>query len=298
MRRALGLILGALAAAAQAGPQSASAAWQDLGVGARALGMGGAVASIVDDPSAVWWNPAGLSRMQAKENTHELSLDGNVLSENRRLNHLGYAYRQDGVGTLGLGLSQYGLTGLEGYDADGSPTGSFDDLGLALFVDWAGEVNWHLRYGVGLRALREQLGGDASWGYAGDLGILVLPFEGSAAALAVTAQNLVSSAIWTTGATEQAAPTLRLGLSDRPFQDYLTLSADAEIGVTAGTLIPHLGAELWPRGDWGFRGGWQPGQGLSGGLSWKVSYYQFDYGFAWEPLGLGQRHEASIALKL
>jgi hypothetical protein len=29
-------------------------------VGARALGMGGAFVAVADDPSAVWWNPAGL----------------------------------------------------------------------------------------------------------------------------------------------------------------------------------------------------------------------------------------------
>ncbi len=299
-RGLLGLALAAQAAAlaVASGPQASAASWLDLGIGARALGMGGAVASIVDDPSAVWWNPAGLSRMAAKENSHEITLDGNLLSENRQLDHLGYAYRKDGVGTLGLGLTQVGLAGLEGYDANGLSTGSFDDLGLALSVAWASEVSWHLRYGVALRALHEQLSTESSWGYAADLGLLVLPFEGSPAALALTAQNLASTVNWSTGSAEQAAPTLRLGLSDRPFQDYLTLSADVEAGITAGTFVPHLGAELWPRWDWAFRTGWQPGQGFSGGLSWKVSYYQFDYGFAWEPLGLGQRQEASVALKL
>lgn len=32
-----------------------------MGIGARAIGMGGAFVSIADDPSAVFWNPAGLS---------------------------------------------------------------------------------------------------------------------------------------------------------------------------------------------------------------------------------------------
>ena len=34
-------------------------------VGTRALGMGGAFVAVADDPSAVYWNPAGLPRMGA-----------------------------------------------------------------------------------------------------------------------------------------------------------------------------------------------------------------------------------------
>jgi len=32
-----------------------------MGIGARAIGLGGAFVSIADDPSAVYWNPAGLT---------------------------------------------------------------------------------------------------------------------------------------------------------------------------------------------------------------------------------------------
>ena len=34
-----------------------------MGVGARALGMGGAFTGIADDPSAAYWNPAGLGQI-------------------------------------------------------------------------------------------------------------------------------------------------------------------------------------------------------------------------------------------
>ncbi len=38
-----------------------------IGAGVRALGMGGAVASIADDPSAIFWNPAGISQIRKTE---------------------------------------------------------------------------------------------------------------------------------------------------------------------------------------------------------------------------------------
>jgi hypothetical protein len=38
-----------------------------IGAGVRALGLGGAVASIADDPSAIFWNPAGISQIRSTE---------------------------------------------------------------------------------------------------------------------------------------------------------------------------------------------------------------------------------------
>jgi len=34
-----------------------------MGIGARAIGLGGAFVSIADDASATFWNPAGLSHI-------------------------------------------------------------------------------------------------------------------------------------------------------------------------------------------------------------------------------------------
>ena len=44
-----------------------------MGVGARAIGMGGAFVAIADDPSATFWNPAGLT--EVKDSQISLSAD-------------------------------------------------------------------------------------------------------------------------------------------------------------------------------------------------------------------------------
>ena len=46
---------------------------QYFGIGARAMGMGGTAISIVDDGTALYWNPAGLARIRATELTATLS---------------------------------------------------------------------------------------------------------------------------------------------------------------------------------------------------------------------------------
>jgi hypothetical protein len=42
-------------------------AFMENGGGARALGMGGAFTAVADDPSATFWNPAGLSQIDSRE---------------------------------------------------------------------------------------------------------------------------------------------------------------------------------------------------------------------------------------
>ncbi len=38
-----------------------------LGVGARAIGLGGAFSAVADDGSALFWNPAGMARMKTSQ---------------------------------------------------------------------------------------------------------------------------------------------------------------------------------------------------------------------------------------
>ena len=66
------LVLGAPAALAQAslGGQragTASGTFLEIGVGARAVGLGESFVAIANDPSAVYWNPAGLASLQRRE---------------------------------------------------------------------------------------------------------------------------------------------------------------------------------------------------------------------------------------
>ena len=59
---ALALVATAVApTAAFAATGETGFAFLKLGVGARAMGMGSAYVAIADDPTALYWNPAGLA---------------------------------------------------------------------------------------------------------------------------------------------------------------------------------------------------------------------------------------------
>ena len=69
---ALALALSHVRAAAQTtlGGQregTSSATFLRIGVGARAEGMGGSFVAVANDPSAIYWNPAGLASLQQRE---------------------------------------------------------------------------------------------------------------------------------------------------------------------------------------------------------------------------------------
>src|SRR5580765_128324 len=69
------LLAGALApraafAQASLGGQRAgtsSATFLRIGIGARAVGMGETFVAVANDPSAIYWNPAGLASLQRRE---------------------------------------------------------------------------------------------------------------------------------------------------------------------------------------------------------------------------------------
>lgn len=73
MRTALLAVLLAAAAPARAiqtNVGTAAAEFLQIGGGARSLGMGEAYTAVADGPDAIYWNPAGLSRMARPEATY------------------------------------------------------------------------------------------------------------------------------------------------------------------------------------------------------------------------------------
>ena len=69
-RFTLGLALPCLLlafAAGEAGATKYAGSFMETGGGARALGMGGAFTAVADDPSAAFWNPAGLASLENRE---------------------------------------------------------------------------------------------------------------------------------------------------------------------------------------------------------------------------------------
>ena len=62
-----------------------------LGLGARAMGMGGAHIAVAEDFSALWWNPAGLARIR------RIELSGGLIHQKDKSKTLHFGYRKGNI---------------------------------------------------------------------------------------------------------------------------------------------------------------------------------------------------------
>lgn len=88
---ALALCIPAIAQAAQEFEKvgTIGAQFLKIGIGARATGMGGSFVAVADDPSAVYWNPAGMARLSGRS----LTFDHAVWFADVRLTHASYVFQ-------------------------------------------------------------------------------------------------------------------------------------------------------------------------------------------------------------
>ncbi len=149
------LALGASTALAGAGENGL--AFLKIGVGTDAMGMGQAYTSQARDATALYWNPAGLTRVGGTD----VYLMHNEYIADLRLEYAGVARS---FGRHGLGLSFNGLftSDLEGRDENGEITGDVGFYDLALTLGYAYAVNEDLSVGVGFKYVREFIGDPAA----------------------------------------------------------------------------------------------------------------------------------------
>jgi len=181
-----------------------------LGVGARAIGLGGAFGAMADDGTAFYWNPAGLARLSKPEVTMMYSsLFG--LSDAQANHHvLAYAHPLRGIhlsaGWIRLGVDDiprfpeltykntkdrsYRVGGLHpdtDLQGDGVPTGYFTDREDAVYLSFSKmntleiDMGWqyfalplYLPVGVSFKFLNYSIGEASARGVGIDIGTMLL----------------------------------------------------------------------------------------------------------------------------
>lgn len=85
------------------------------GAGARAMGLGRAYVAVANDPTAVFWNPAGLELVPKTT----LTLFHNQLFEGTAYDFIGFVYPTLTYGTVGLGFARLGTDDIPFVDSFG-----------------------------------------------------------------------------------------------------------------------------------------------------------------------------------
>lgn len=311
MNRLAAVVLSAALAAAPAaaGGFSSSARgttaaeFLNLGAGARAAAMGGAYCAAVDDPSAVYWNPAAMTRVARRSATlmHALLINSSAYE------YGSYVQNEGPLGAFGFGAQYYTPGKIVQTNEAGTPLGNVLPYDLALSWAYAHEYRG-FSFGGAVKLIDSKIINSASAG-ALDFGVLSPKLLGERLRLAFTAANLGGDTI----AFDQAGAKLPLAL--RAGGAYELLSS---LLVSADAVFPEsdhpygaIGAEYKIAGpdgrgvsdDWSFfgRAGFNTQTigsvdgftGVSIGFGVFARRAGVDYAFA--PIGgLGQLHRLSL----
>lgn len=289
-----------------------------IGVGARALGMGGAYAGVADDSTAVYWNPAGLPKIK--------HIEVAAIQQGRQysgvsLNEVGsqYFFMSGGitvpkVGSFGAAIMRFGvdeIPQISGVDSNGVPiqVGTFKTQDLALLASYGLQLHPAFNTGLtlkylsggtsGLKAGGSVVGDASSTSYGADLGMLVdfgaMTPNLKGLALGLNVQDLYNSGVvWKntpTNPTDKVDMNPKVGLAYSPpfafLKDngsQLTFAIDADPKYGSNTLM-HYGSEFWYKDTLAFRGGIRQFLGglqnmeTSLGASFRLFILQADYAF-------------------
>ncbi|NTV51931.1 MAG: OmpA family protein, partial [Candidatus Firestonebacteria bacterium] len=272
-----------------------------VGVGTRVTAMGGAGAALADNLDSLYWNPAGLGRVNDAwvEFAH-----GSLIQD---VSHEFVAFGMPVVRghSLAAGINYFNLGAVDktGMTPDGQiipELGTFTPTLLGVNLGYGTLLSGGMTLGVGGKYLMETLGDVTQNTFALDLGCQ-LPFE---------------SGLVIAGALQNAGPKvngyalpleMRVGVGN-PFRmsdtQKFTAALDVEVPLLAvGQTLVHLGAEyaladlLLMRAGFALSDANSLGSlsGLTAGLGLNLGSWRLGYAFA--PMGtLGSTHRISLGL--
>jgi len=271
-------------------------------VGARAMAMGGAYVSVVDDPFALFWNPAALDTIP--------SIGLSLYHTNLLLDDIYYQYAAFAMPTLNIGTFSIGLVRLDAgtintRDVDGSFLGAKQYQRSLYMLGYGKRLGNWLSVGATVKLEDSRFPGYADGSLLGasalresaagmDVGFMLTPQSNSAFfqhwTIAANAVNLLQRSIKLDTKVERSARTFRVGISKDFYiadqRDRFTLAYETDwVDIIDVPLFHHAGAEyafndmIMLRGGWNKRGDALEGYGFTWGVGAKYAGVQVDYSY-------------------
>lgn len=141
-----------------------------VGIGSRAIGMGGAFTATADDISASYWNPAGLASIPS----NEASFNHVEWFADIKIDNAAFATSVPGIGTIGAFVSVLSTNDMMVTTID-RPEGTgeiFNFNNLAIGISYARNLTDNFSIGFNAKYVGENLWHMSAKGFAVDLGTL------------------------------------------------------------------------------------------------------------------------------
>ncbi len=284
---------------------TAGAQFLKLGTNARAVAMGEAYSAVTDGSDSLYWNPAGLERVDRKA----FSVLHAMYLQNISYNYASYAFRFRESGVIAVGAQYLSAGSIDRTDRFGSAAGTYNPYDLAFSVGWARMFSdlgndEEFAFGVTGKFIQSKVVETAATG-AGDLGVLWTPSMAEDVTFGLSAQN-IGGQLKFVNEGDALPMSIRSGASYIPMQDWIVSADvvfpnDAPIYASLGTEYKiSLTGNITAAGRAGYKS--KTSSDISGissisagtGLLWKG--YGLD--FSWQPFGvLGNTYLLSLSGK-
>ncbi len=154
-------------------------------MGARATGMGAAFVAVADDPTAMYWNPAGIAELQG----FRFVFDHTAWIADLQYEYLGATIGIGSLGTLGLNAtaSNYGEMKVTTVDFQDGTGEVFSVTDLAVGLSYGIKLTEEFSIGFNPKVIYQKIWKMSATGFAIDIGMRYrTPFKGITLGMAVS----------------------------------------------------------------------------------------------------------------
>jgi hypothetical protein len=162
-----------------------AAPFLSIGQGARALGMGSAFVAIANDPSAMYWNPAGIADLSGIE----ILIDHTYWIADIQYDYLAATINTGSFGTVGVNLTmsnigEMNVTTIDQHDGTGE---TFSVTDMAVGVSYGLKLTDAFAIGFNPKFIYQKIWKMSASAFAHDLGVKYnTPFKGVTLGMSVS----------------------------------------------------------------------------------------------------------------
>lgn len=260
-----------------------------MGVGARALAMGGAYTAVANDATAGYWNPAALAHLEGLSVSTMVAAN---MSIDRKYNYASVGYKFD-FGALGFSWLNAGTSEIP-YGTGNAGSGTFDWNDHIFLFSYGNQMDKFF-VGFNFKVLYYKVDDVSNTGVGFDIGAKYAVAD--YAHLGIFAGDLGSKY-----GGEEVPAVFRIGVSMLPMEGF-TVPIEIQKVQDRSNLIFRMGAEYsyeFADDYWGaFRAGVNDNNFTIGAGLVIMGQYTIDYAYVTEgPDAFGENHRVSVGFNL